>query len=285
MANEPPSSVPRADPSWLWRVPAYLPYVQPSLTDGAVAEAEKRWGVTLPSAYLELLAIQNGGYLRYELPDSTLEKLYGIGPRAPSIMTQHVSEEWGQVSFDLGGLVPLDGDGHWHICLDYRGGEAPCVSYVDIECDSQQTLASSFDDFLSKLRLVRPDHEFIILGTNVRKLKAAIEREVGHKFSRASARAHGYKRYSISEGNSGFSSIRMSENRCRRGFVPRGDFYYEDLKGELDEPAARLPGCPDSAIFASAVGAWRDALLGVIEELGAEATPVDEFEPDLSVGP
>ena len=42
-------------PADLWRVPVYLPYLQPALTERAIASAEKKLAVKLPGAYLELL--------------------------------------------------------------------------------------------------------------------------------------------------------------------------------------------------------------------------------------
>ena len=51
----------------IWQVPAYLPYLQPPLTDEAVAAAEKEIGYKLPSEYLNLLRRQNGGYIRVSL--------------------------------------------------------------------------------------------------------------------------------------------------------------------------------------------------------------------------
>ena len=50
-----------------------------------------------------------------------------------------MSEEWGEVSYEIEGLVPFDGDGHWHLCLDYRKcKEDPPIVYVDIETDGQE---------------------------------------------------------------------------------------------------------------------------------------------------
>ena len=51
----------------IWRSPKYLPYIQPALTDNALAEAEKQIGHKLPVEYIALFKIQNGGYIRYTL--------------------------------------------------------------------------------------------------------------------------------------------------------------------------------------------------------------------------
>ncbi len=41
-----------------------MPCVQPPLTDQMVMDAEKQLGYKLPTTLIELLKIQNGGYLR-----------------------------------------------------------------------------------------------------------------------------------------------------------------------------------------------------------------------------
>ena len=71
--------------SHIWRVPAYLPYLQPPLTRGMVARAEEQIGFSLPQEYLRLLAKQNGGYIRYALPDKVHDIIAGIGPHFPSL--------------------------------------------------------------------------------------------------------------------------------------------------------------------------------------------------------
>ena len=44
--------------------------------------------------------------------------------------------------------------GHWNICLDYRGGRsAPCVTYVDMEFESQEHVANTFAEYLLAKRL------------------------------------------------------------------------------------------------------------------------------------
>lgn len=269
------------NPQLLWKVPAYLPCVQSKLTRGIVADAEQKLKVKLPEAYLNILRVQNGGTLRYELPDSVLDTIYGIGTRSPSITTAYVSEDWGEVSYEIDGLVPIDGDGHWHICLDYRNGPVnPPVTYVDIECDSQNTIAKTFDDFLAMLTPIRPNYQFILLGLkNITRLRKAIEANVGHKFGRASSKQHGYKRYSVRDDHEPGKCIWMSPNLCRRGFVPRSSHYFDELKDVFPEDAVRLSGCPEEAIFASATVEWLPALKQCCEELKLEMISMDNFEP------
>src|SRR4051812_21428575 len=108
----------------IWRVPAYLPFLQPPLTDAAVAAAEEKIGHKLPSVYIELLRKQNGGYIRYALPEGVHHLIAGIGPNFPSLTEFDLSEHQAEVTFPLEGLVPFDGDGHWYFCLDYRADSA-----------------------------------------------------------------------------------------------------------------------------------------------------------------
>lgn len=44
-------------PKTIWRVPAYLPYLQPPLTEQALSRAEAEIGFKLPKEYIELLRI------------------------------------------------------------------------------------------------------------------------------------------------------------------------------------------------------------------------------------
>ena len=101
-------------------------YGHPPLTDEMIAVAEHRLGVKLPTGYIALLRIQNGGYthrFRFPMPQPTtwaedhvpLNDLAGIVTdptisTAQNILdTAYMSEEWG--------LPPrqalLSGDGHW----------------------------------------------------------------------------------------------------------------------------------------------------------------------------
>ena len=72
-----------------------------------MAAAEKEIGYRLPSEYLNLLRKQNGGYIRFSLPEMVHDTIAGIGPNFPSL-TGFDWEEWQEddVSYPLQGLVP-----------------------------------------------------------------------------------------------------------------------------------------------------------------------------------
>jgi len=55
--------------------------------------------------------------------------------------------EWGLPQ----NTVPLTGDGHWWIVLDYRKNGEPGVTWLDVEVGQDIELASSFGQFLSGL--------------------------------------------------------------------------------------------------------------------------------------
>jgi hypothetical protein len=74
-----------ASEATIWSVPAYLPYLQPPLTEAVIRDTEIRLGVRLPKSYLDILKQQNGGYLRFSLPNIATEMVWGIGPNYPSI--------------------------------------------------------------------------------------------------------------------------------------------------------------------------------------------------------
>src|SRR3974390_343838 len=109
-----------ASPATIWKVPVYLPYLQPPMTEEALADAERYVGHRLPNSYIALLRVQNGGYIRYTLPGSVHSQIRGIGPYYPSLTGFDWREAQEYVSYELQGLIPFDGDGHWYLCLDYR---------------------------------------------------------------------------------------------------------------------------------------------------------------------
>ncbi|MGZ6095687.1 MAG: SMI1/KNR4 family protein [Polyangiales bacterium] len=128
----------------LWRVPVYLPYLQPPLGDAELAAAEKELGVRLPASYVELLREQNGGHLRmtnHPSGHAPVSCISGIGPNYPSILGRDwddVKEEMAEAGEtkpkDIDGLIPFCGDGHYFYCFDYRAhGAEQRVTYIDVE--------------------------------------------------------------------------------------------------------------------------------------------------------
>ncbi|SHR63906.1 SMI1 / KNR4 family [Mycobacteroides abscessus subsp. massiliense] len=158
------------DPAQIWRVPPYEGYVQAPLTDELLEEAEQHLGVRLPAAYVSLLRVQNGGYLRVGFPNDrdynvTHAIIRGIGTEYPRLTKDawwHDEEDFEPIPAGAEWLIPFDGDGHWDLCFDYRRSPTdaaglrtdPAVVVIDTEKldpDIESLVADSFDTYLAQL--------------------------------------------------------------------------------------------------------------------------------------
>jgi hypothetical protein len=139
-------------------------YKHPPLTNEMVAVAERLLGVRLPSEYLALLRLQNGGYTRgfaFPMTQRTtwaddhvpLSELFGIVTDSSiqtaqnMLETPYMTQEWGLPP----GQALLSGDGHWWITLDYRNGSVPSVAWIDVEVGQGIQIAPTFSEFLAGL--------------------------------------------------------------------------------------------------------------------------------------
>ncbi|MET9955836.1 SMI1/KNR4 family protein [Streptomyces sp. NPDC006339] len=140
------------------------------LTDPVVREAERRLGVRLPQALLEILRIRNGGLVAdawnafptdvatsWSETHVPFDELLGVGRPGDEwslLESPSLVEEWGLPS----PLVLLSGDGHCWIALDYRAcgphGE-PSVTWFDTESGTDSVtelpLARDFRSFVERL--------------------------------------------------------------------------------------------------------------------------------------
>lgn len=246
----------------IWRVPAYLPYLQPPLTDDAIADAEEIIGYSLPQELLALLWKQNGGYIRLSLPEMVHDSIAGIGPHFPSLTHFDWDAVQEQVSFPLQGLVPFDGDGHWHLCLDYRASpERPSIAYVDIECNSQRQIAASFSAYLSLLQLKVGD-ELIVDSDDVPTLLARIEKALRVKFDPPDLWAHGYPTYRAALGTKRAPQwLWITPNRVIRGFVRENDSRYAELRDLLPGDGLRFPELSASCLIVVAADGARQKVV------------------------
>jgi hypothetical protein len=225
-------------PEKIWQVPMYLPYLQPALTDEAINDAELKIGHKLPLEYISLLRIQNGGYIRYTLSDTPHEVIAGIGSYFPSLTEFNWLNEYeGAVSFELNGLIPFDGDGHWNICLDYRKNKTePEITYIDTETDYEIKIADSFRDYLALL-VLKTDCEYVIQSN--RSLNEAIKNIsalTGITFEEPDTFAQGYPIYR-SKINEAW--IWVSPNKVPKGFVRPTEDRYEELKHWMEQSSLR----------------------------------------------
>jgi hypothetical protein len=263
----------------IWRVPAYLPYLQPALTDEAVASAEEEIGYRLPKEYLNLLRKQNGGYIRYSLPENVHDTIAGIGPHFPSLTGFDWEECQEHVSYPLQGLVPFDGDGHWHLCLDYRKNpRAPAITLADIERDQETHVAETFADYLAMLR-IRVEDEYVLEAVfDIEKVKADLSLVLGVRFDPPDTWAHGYPTQRARLGTEKNPQwLWISPNTVPRGFVREDDRRYSALKDVMPGLAERFPGLPAGSYILSATDGVRASVLAACSRSGLAARPLREY--------
>lgn len=136
-------------------------YNNPELTPEMIALAEQKLHITLPQAYIALLKIMNGGFTKgfvfpiefataYAGNKIPLPDLFGIVINEQHnschniLCTEYMAKEWGLPPKQ----VLLSGDGHSWLTLDYRMGNEPCVSWIDVESNEDVLIADSFEQFL-----------------------------------------------------------------------------------------------------------------------------------------
>ena len=240
----------KKDLKTIWRVPKYLPYVQPDLTDETIADAENEIGYKLPKEYLDLLKIQNGGYIRFTLKDTLHREISGIGPYFPSITNFEWLSEYEGLSFDTRGLFPFDGDGHWNICLDYRNNKIePEVTYIDIESDYEKLIAPTFRDYLNLLELETENKYVIETDSSVDKILKLISDTAKIEFEEPDYWAHGYP---VFRSNYKDCKIWISPNIAPSGFIRKNNERYLELKSQMETTALRYPEIPESSLLISA---------------------------------
>ena len=268
-----------ASPQNIWRVPVYLPYLQPDLTDEAITEAERKLGVRLPEDFLAPLRAQNGGYIRFSLDELPHEQIYGIGPHFPSLTDFDWDDDRDHVGFELQGLIPFDGDGHWHLCLDYRNNRAtPAVSYIDIECDNEEEIAPSFADYLQLLNVDVEDRDFVLPAVeSVDDLLSALSSEMGVTFEPPDSWAHGYPQHRARGLGEDPEWIWISPNLVQRGFVREDDSRYEELRDRLPGEALRYPELPDSSYTLTVTDGLRRQILAACGARSIDIRPLTEY--------
>lgn len=268
----------------IWRVPAYLPYLQPPLTDEDVADAERAIGYRLPAEFVALLRKQNGGYIRFSLPDSPHDSIAGIGPYYPSLTG---FTDWDEVqehvSFPLAGLIPFDGDGHWHLCLDYRRDSArPCVTYADIELDRESPVAGSFAEYLAVLRIEVEDKWVLEAVPDIEGVKATLAAALATTFDLPDTWAHGYPTHRAALPTRGQypECLWLTPNVVPRGFVRNDDPRFHELHASLPGYAPRYPELLPNSYILGATDDSRSKVLQACLQHGIALRPLRECMDD-----
>ncbi|MEW6734108.1 MAG: SMI1/KNR4 family protein [Acidobacteriota bacterium] len=160
---------------YFWLPPA-PEFTHSPLTDEQIEEAQERLAVSLPQTYIEILKVQNGGYLRYDTHPTSVatqwaedhvmvDHIMGIGPHnsildTPTMIAQHRLPT---------GVLPLCWHGHYWVCLDYRDCgplSEPSVVWIDNKSKQEVILATDFAQFLAGLVHGYHCHVFGFVGAS-----------------------------------------------------------------------------------------------------------------------
>ncbi|MCD8510879.1 MAG: SMI1/KNR4 family protein [Bacillus sp. (in: Bacteria)] len=131
------------------------------LTDEIVKIAEDKLGIKLPDSYINILNQQNGGYIIFNAHPTNIPTSWaddhvkvdhilgiGIGKEKGILESEYLIKEWGLPH----NIVPISGDGHSWIALDYRNSKTgPPVIFIDVEQNQEIRLAKNFEGFISGL--------------------------------------------------------------------------------------------------------------------------------------
>jgi len=249
------------------------------LTDEAVAVAEKEIGYKLPTEYLNLLKKQNGGYIRFSLPETVHDSIAGVGPHFPSLTRFDWDECQESVSFPLQGLVPFDGDGHWHLCLDYRqNAGTPTVTHADIECDREFRIADSFGEYLAMLQLDVGDEYVLEPVSDIERVKADLSSLLATAFEPPDTWAHGYPTHRARLGTENNPEwVWISPNTVPRGFVRSDDPRYAQLKKLLPGLAPRFPELSAGSYILGATDGVRSKVIAACVRSRMIVRPLREY--------
>jgi len=256
----------------LWSAPAYLPYVQPALTEQAIAAAERQLQVRFPVTYIALLRQQNGGYLRGT--HGVSECLRGIGPQFPS-MTR--DESWWRPKRARPGvwvpehserLIPFDGDGHWDMCFDYRksgpAGE-PAVTYVSCESENEEPVASTFEDYLALLDDSLASDIRIYGDVTASSVAERMAAKFGAPEPSVDSFSHGYGQWRVQLPG------QAQWIWCGPNLVPAGFDRQGDKVVATQATALQIPEDPACRVLVSVTDESRARCLAALAELNLDA--------------
>ncbi len=259
----------KATPENIWGIPVYLPYLQPKLTPKRLETAEKELGYKLPKELVEILQVQNGGYIRFSIPDLPHSLIAGIGPHYPSLDEDYWSDLQEFVSFSLEGLIPLDGDGHWFLCLDYRKNtENPCITFIDIDANSQKKIAKDFAGYLKLLKFDYEDQFVLNLDIPIEDFLVKLSSKLKTPMDKPDTFSSGYPIYRFPLGKKRKPEwLWITPNLVPLGFVREGNARYETLKKQMKGKGKRYPFLPENCYLVSITSDVNEKVLAVFESL------------------
>jgi len=275
----------------IWRVPAYLPFLQPDLTPEIIAETEAKLGIKLPQEYLDILAIQNGGYVRLTLPETVHSQIWGIGPYYPNIAERQwwqdsdevEEEEWLPHAPER--LIPFDGDGHWYLCFDFRDREQdaePSIIYLALESEYEKPIAPTFGVFLAMLQEpIYPNTIGIVSDDSLAAVVGVLESALNITFEAPDTFAYGYPVYQrqISTDSDGLpETIWLSENEVSRGFIRPSEPRYDELIHRLPGTALRMPDYPEVKFILQYSGGIADRVKNACKQASLRTIPISLTE-------
>lgn len=135
-------------------------YILEQLTDEDIQNAEQFFNVKLPKEFIDLLKIQNGGYLKKKrLPvhfkndlandHIPFDVLFGVKEKKGIMESKYLLKEWGIKEKNL---ILLSGDGHFWIALDYRNdNKNPEIVYIDTTEQKITKIYDSFNEMINNL--------------------------------------------------------------------------------------------------------------------------------------
>lgn len=138
------------------------------LTEKDVERTEEKLKIKLPKSYINLLKVQNGGYINYDsfptdVPTSwaddhiNVDHILGIGEENGILESEYLIQEWELPK----NIVLVSGSGHSWVALDYRNTkEEPPVIYIDADSGQIIELAPNFETFLNGLYVEETELEY-----------------------------------------------------------------------------------------------------------------------------
>ncbi len=219
----------------------------------------------------------NWGYIRYSIPGLPHSQIAGNGPNFPALCHFDVDECQAFLSIPLQGLVPFDGDGHWHLCVDYRANVfIPAITYIDIECNSEFQVAASIAGYLPVLILdiknVWVLDQVPVISTVVESLGVVL----GVHSIEPDLWAYGYPVYTFALGAKDDPQwLWLSPNRVASGFVRADDRRYHELKNSMPGFSLRCPALEDTSYLLEYTDGVQSLVLGACKDCALVVRAMD----------